>query len=101
MNSWQIEHQCPQCGAPILLDETDRLLDCTFCRTRLSLTANEGFHYYLPPPVDTSGKELIFLPYWRLKGASYSCQTTGVETRFRDATFPAMNAAAMSYGSQL
>jgi PhnB protein len=25
MTSFQIEHQCPQCGAPASLEETDRL----------------------------------------------------------------------------
>ncbi len=35
--TWHIEQGCPQCGAPVTLDETDRLLACPFCRTRLYL----------------------------------------------------------------
>ncbi|MGD9137268.1 MAG: hypothetical protein PVH42_10930, partial [Desulfobacterales bacterium] len=27
-----IEYQCPQCGAPATIEETDRLFTCQFCR---------------------------------------------------------------------
>ncbi|HOD28246.1 MAG TPA: hypothetical protein PKH03_03455 [Syntrophales bacterium] len=95
MNDWQIEHQCPQCGAPVLLDETDRLLDCKFCRTRLLLTAPEGFRYILPPPAGVTGRELLFLPYWRLKGTSYDCRSSGIVSRFVDTSTLALDAAGL------
>ena len=46
---WQIEQGCPQCGAPVTLDETDRLLACPFCRTRLYLVPEGHFRYHIPP----------------------------------------------------
>jgi len=95
MNAWQIEHQCPQCGGPVLLDETDRLLDCRFCRTRLFMTAGAGFRYVLPPAADPAARELFFLPYWRLKGTAYACRTSGIAHRVFDATAPALDVSGL------
>ncbi|HAR49918.1 MAG TPA: hypothetical protein DCR81_07460, partial [Smithella sp.] len=48
-SNFQIEQQCPQCGAPIILDEADRILSCKFCRTRVYLAAEDIFRFYIPP----------------------------------------------------
>jgi DNA-directed RNA polymerase subunit RPC12/RpoP len=83
---WQIEHGCPQCGAPVTLDETDRLLACPFCRTRLYLVAKDYFRYFIPPsPADIDG-ELLYLPYWRLRGSCFSIDASEVAHRFVDTT---------------
>jgi DNA-directed RNA polymerase subunit RPC12/RpoP len=80
---WHIEQGCPQCGAPVTLDETDRLLACPFCRTRLYLAPEEHFDYYIPPAVAADG-ELFYVPYWRLRGSSFSVTASGVTHRFVD-----------------
>lgn len=65
--AWRIEQECPQCGAPVTLSETDRLLVCDFCRVRLILATNQTVRTLLPPR-DPSPDGLVFVPYWRLKG---------------------------------
>jgi predicted Zn-ribbon and HTH transcriptional regulator len=78
-----IEHQCPQCGAPATLEETDRLFACPFCKVRSYLTTGDYFRYMFPPakPAD---KPLVFLPYWRLKGSLFVSLPEGVKPRIID-----------------
>ena len=56
---WQIEQGCPQCGAPTTLAETDHLLVCAFCRTRLYLVPEGSFCYYFPPTAKGDGDLLV------------------------------------------
>ena len=70
-SNFQIEQQCPQCGAPIILDEADRILSCKFCRTRVYLAAEDIFHFYIPPAEGIS-EAIYFIPYWRINGLSYT-----------------------------
>jgi uncharacterized CHY-type Zn-finger protein len=72
-SNFQIEQQCPQCGAPIILDEADRILSCKFCRTRVYLAAEDYFRFYIPPAEGIS-ETIYFIPYWRIKGLSYTIQ---------------------------
>lgn len=88
-----IEHQCPQCGAPAILTETDRLFQCEFCRVRSYLAAKGHFRYVLPhaaPP----DKDLVYFPYWRFKGMLFWCLPDGIEHRFVDLSQQAVNAPA-------
>ena len=59
MTSFIIEHQCPQCGAPAELEETDRLFQCGYCRVKSYLTIPDYFRYTLPHHAP-AGKELIY-----------------------------------------
>jgi hypothetical protein len=81
--NWQVEQGCPQCGAPATLDETDRLLACPFCRTRLYLVPEGHFRYHIPPATGAEG-ELLYVPYWRLRGSSFTVSASGVTNRFVD-----------------
>jgi len=81
---YHIEHQCPQCGAPALLDETDRLFTCKFCRVKSYLTRDDFFRYILPQK--TTGQDLFFFPYWRYKGTLFSCTSDGLDERVVDAS---------------
>ncbi|MCE5265435.1 MAG: hypothetical protein LLG97_18130 [Deltaproteobacteria bacterium] len=81
--NWQIEQGCPQCGAPATLDETDRLLACPFCRTRLYLVPREHFRYHIPPAAGAEG-ELLYVPYWRLRGSTFALSASEVMYRFVD-----------------
>jgi hypothetical protein len=83
--NWQIEQGCPQCGAPATLGETDRLLACPFCRTRLYLVPNGHFRYHIPPATRETG-ELLYFPYWRSRGASFSVTAKEVSGRIADAS---------------
>jgi len=76
-SNFQIEQQCPQCGAPIILDEADRILSCKFCRTRVYLASEDIFRFYIPPAEGIS-ETIYFIPYWRIKGLSYSIQETQI-----------------------
>ncbi len=83
--SWDIELQCSQCGAPISLEETDRLLICSYCHVRLYLWTPNQFCYCLPA-LKASSENLIFVPYWRFKGVAYSVIPFEVRHRILDAT---------------
>lgn len=86
-----IEHQCPQCGAPAILEETDRLFACQYCRVNSYLTTNDFFRYILPhPPV--GNREIIFFPYWRFKGMLFFCGPAGIANRFVDISHQAIEA---------
>ncbi len=83
--SWEIELQCPQCGAPVSLMETDRLLRCSYCHVRLYLWTPGQFSYCLPA-LKAPSENLIYIPYWRFKGVAYSVIPFEVRHRILDAT---------------
>lgn len=80
----KIAHQCPQCGGPVSLAETDRFFACDYCRVRLYITAEGPFHYRLTPK--TEGDGLVHIPYWRFKGVSYALRNAQVQHRILDMT---------------
>jgi hypothetical protein len=84
--TWEVEHPCPQCGAPVTLAETDRLFACSYCRVRLYLLSGDYFRYYLPPR-SAHSKEILFAPYWRFKGLSFFCGGEGVTYRVNDLSY--------------
>jgi hypothetical protein len=92
--SFKIEHQCPQCGAPITLGEETLFFVCDFCRVR-SCISQKGFsRYYFPlSPHAPAGSDLVYLPYWRFKGVRYACHFSGVTPRFIDNSALAMEDA--------
>lgn len=67
---WQVEHQCTQCGADVVLEEAQRLFQCPFCRVKLYMSPGDFFRYYIEPGPGSG--ELIFIPYWRFKGMAFS-----------------------------
>ena len=80
----KIAHQCPQCGGPVSLAETDRFFACDYCRVKLYITAKGAFHYRLTPKTD--GDALVHIPYWRFKGVSYTLRNAQVQHRILDIT---------------
>ena len=87
-SSWQIELQCPQCGAPVSLEEADRLLSCSYCRARLYLWTSGQYCYYLPA-LKASSENLIFIPYWRFRGSAFSVVPYEIQHRILDTTLSA------------
>jgi ribosomal protein S27AE len=83
VSTWKIEQECPQCGGPVILEETDRLFLCSYCRVRLYLLTQDYFRYYLPPSGSFS-KDVILAPYWRFKGIVFFCKASGIKHTIND-----------------
>ena len=86
-----IEHQCPQCGAPAILEETDRLFACQFCRVNSYLMTDDYFRYLLPHSPNEN-KNIVYFPYWRFKGMLFFCGPSGILNRFVDVSHQAIDA---------
>ncbi len=83
-----IEFQCPQCGAPATLEETDHLFSCEFCKVK-SYLLSRVYRYVLPHSAERD-KELLFFPYWRFKGMFFSCVSNGINHRIVDVSYQAV-----------
>lgn len=81
--SLKIAYQCPQCGAPAELSETDRLFTCDYCRVRSYLLPQKFFRYRLPLGAPARDG-LVYFPYWRFKGMLFSAGPGGIQHRFID-----------------
>jgi hypothetical protein len=91
-----IDHQCPQCGAPATLGETDRLFTCEFCKVKSYLVPGEYFQYQLPHKAP-SGKSLLYFPYWRFKGMMFSCISEEIKEQFIDVSHQAVESKGFPY----
>ncbi|MDI9569147.1 MAG: hypothetical protein QM278_00210 [Pseudomonadota bacterium] len=80
-SNWRIQEQCPQCGAPVVLEETDRILSCAYCRTRLFICSPDPCHYYIPAP---TAAETVYVPYWRLRGLAYRIEPLEIGDAYID-----------------
>ena len=79
-----IEQECPQCGAPIELSETDRILSCPFCDVQSYLFSPGYFRYILPHKAPD--KEIIYVPYLRFRGSVFFCGEKSIGHRIIDIT---------------
>ena len=79
-----VEQACPQCGAPIELDETDHLMQCPYCNVNSFLYAPDYFRFVLPHK--TKNRSIIYAPYLRFKGNVYFCKDNTVGHRVVDIT---------------
>ena len=82
--AFTIEQECPQCGAPIELDETDHLILCPFCNVRNYLFARDYFRFVLPHKAPD--KAIIYAPYMRFKGEVYLCKGASINHSIVDIT---------------
>jgi hypothetical protein len=91
----EVEHACPQCGAPVVLAESDRLLSCPFCRVRLYLWSAEVFRYRIPPAPAVNGRpDLVYVPYGRFRGMLFDLEEPDQgKERVLDTSFLATPAA--------
>lgn len=92
---WEVQHQCPQCGAPVILEETDRLFLCPFCKVKLYITAADYLRYCLASSSEIEKTELIYAPYWRFKGIAYHFDALQVRDMLVDATALAFRSVFM------
>jgi hypothetical protein len=79
-----IEHECPQCGAAIDLDETDHLILCPYCHVKNYLFARDYFRFLLPHKAPDH--DIIYAPYIRMKGEVYLCKGTTIRHSIVDIT---------------
>ena len=79
-----IEQECPQCGAPLNLSETDRILSCPYCDVQSYLFSAGYFRYILPDKAPQ--KEIIHIPYLRFKGNVFFCSRSVIDHRIIDIT---------------
>ncbi len=93
--NWRIDHECPQCGGPITLEETDRFFSCDYCRARLHITSNGPFQYCLVPK--NAGTDLLYFPYWRFKGTAYAITGIKIHHRLMDHTRSASSVSELPY----
>ncbi len=79
-----VEQDCPQCGAPVELDETDHLLKCPYCDVEAFLFAQNYFRFVLPHKAPN--KDIIYAPYLRFKGNVFFCKGFTMGQRVVDIT---------------
>jgi DNA-directed RNA polymerase subunit RPC12/RpoP len=82
--SFTIEQECPQCGAPVELDETDHLILCPFCNVKNYLFARDYFRLLLPHKA--LNQAIIYVPYMRFKGEVYLCKGASIDHSIVDIT---------------
>jgi predicted Zn-ribbon and HTH transcriptional regulator len=103
MTTFFIEHQCPQCGAPAILEESDRLVRCPYCRVASYLIQHPYFRYMLPNSAPEN-RQLIYVPYWRFKGMLFSSVSGGIQHRFMDMSYQGIQShyfpASLGFRSQ-
>jgi hypothetical protein len=66
------------------LQETERLLGCSYCRVRHIIFTHPQASLHIPPR--HKGKELIYAPYWRFKGTAFALLQGKVAHRIIDTT---------------
>ncbi len=82
---FSVEQECPQCGAPIDLDETDHLIVCPYCNIKNYLFAEDYFRFLLPHKAP--GRDIIYAPYMRFKGEVYLCKGATIDHSIVDITY--------------
>lgn len=99
-SNYLIEYQCPQCGAPAVLEETDRLFACEYCRVKSYLLGGRYFTYMFPGRVPKD-EDIIFFPFWRFKGMGFSCMVNGIQARIIDASQQAIASSLFPFSMGL
>ncbi len=79
------------------LEETDRIFTCAWCRVKLCLGSRGPLACFLPPPAE-AGDDLLFVPYWRLKGMAFFCMPGGsIEAGAVDVSHVALAAPSLPW----
>jgi predicted RNA-binding Zn-ribbon protein involved in translation (DUF1610 family) len=81
-----LKEECPQCGAPVRLEETDRLFLCPHCHVRLLVHSDHCYCHYLVPAREYAAKDCFYAPYWRFRGMALQIDAAGASHRVVDVT---------------
>lgn len=92
---FQIQLPCPQCGGRVILEDTDRLFHCPFCRVRLALQATPQHTYVFSPKDSYRFRPLTYLPYWRFRGLAFALKADEVRHRILDVSAAAVGFPGM------
>ncbi|PIE58285.1 MAG: hypothetical protein CSA33_03590 [Desulfobulbus propionicus] len=83
----QIAQGCSQCGAPILVTENDRLIECPYCGVKNFLSSRGSFRYLLPPVLSPPpAGSYLMVPYIRFKGTIFMVSRRGITHKVVDTT---------------
>lgn len=83
----KIAQECPQCGAPITISESDRLLSCPYCGVKSFMQSTGAFRYSLPAQAGEKAEEgLLHVPYIRFKGNVFLVNEAGISHKVMDVT---------------
>jgi predicted RNA-binding Zn-ribbon protein involved in translation (DUF1610 family) len=80
-----VEQECPQCGAPIELEETDHLIICPYCNIKNYLFAGDYFRFVLPHKA--TNRDILYAPYMRFKGEAFLCEGATIDHTIVDLTY--------------
>ena len=81
-----IEQDCPSCGASIILNEDDRLVQCSFCDVHNYKVGSIAGRFALPAKEPVKDRELIYAPYLRFKGSIFYVRNKEVKHKIVDTT---------------
>ncbi len=84
----RFEKSCPSCGAPIELNEGERVIDCSYCGVKNYMVVNKVLRFVLPHKIPDTipSEDRFYIPYFRFKGAIYSHWHQDVECTILDTT---------------
>lgn len=84
----RFEKSCPSCGAPIELNEGERVISCSYCGVKNYMVVNKALRFILPDkiPEQIAVEDRFYIPYFRFKGTIYSHWNQDVEYRILDTT---------------
>lgn len=79
---------CPSCGAPIELNEDDRLIDCQYCGVKNYMVVKGALRFVLPDkiPSEIPEEDRFYIPYVRFKGTIFSHRGQTVDFKILDTT---------------
>ncbi len=75
-----------------MLEETDRVFSCEFCRVRSFILPITTFRYMFTGRAP-AGKKLFYFPFWRFKGMFFACSPAGIQHRFMDLSHQAVRSS--------
>ncbi len=97
MSRYSIDLQCPQCGAPVVLDETERIVACDYCRVRHIIVSGRHQTYCIPPKQEIPPDSLLYVPYWRFKGMAFALLGSKVLHRLIDSSAQAVETIGVPF----
>jgi hypothetical protein len=78
----------------VTLEETDRVIRCDFCRVHHVIVARAHPVLHIPPRL--SG-EILYAPYWRFRGAAYTCAARNVRHKLIDSSRAAIESPGLPF----
>ncbi len=93
---WLIDFQCPRCAGNVSLEETERIFTCAYCRVKLCLGSRGPLECYIPAPPGP-GENVLYVPYWRLKGMVFTCTAGSIRSGAVDLSHIALTASTLPW----